>query len=96
MSKTRTPPPQPAPKPPGARAMSSHGATLLDRDLVWPGVPHTNELIIVRSPGGFLLFDGSEVDGMDELAPNKAIAVAPNTATLEKHVYDWATARKPE
>lgn len=55
---------------------------------------HTTRLLIVRSPGGFLVFSGDLPDHSQlDADPAEAIAVAATAPDLSAKVVAWANAK---
>jgi hypothetical protein len=58
-----------------------------------PTPPHSTLLLIVRSPGGFVLLNPDSADGdINDLMPHHAVAIAGTPAALAAQVTAWATA----
>lgn len=60
-----------------------------------PVPPFSTELIIVRSPGGFSLFSGIDLDDISDARPELAVALSGTPLDLVIKVEAWAHAAAP-
>jgi hypothetical protein len=79
-----------------AGAATGQTATLERFQPAGPLPPHTTRLLLVRCPGGFMLFDrDARLDSHSSANPAEAIAVAATPLDLVLKIEAWALSAPP-
>jgi hypothetical protein len=86
---------KPSPTPSNSTA-TGQTATLERFQPAGPQPPHTTRLLLIRSPGGFMLFNRDDrIDTHSSANPADAIAVAATPLDLVLKIEAWALAAPP-